>query len=226
MLKRTLCILCLPLAACTTLDLPFPENLNAPNLELPVATAEIVSPVTVRGTGVAGASLEISILQGNTTQAQNTSTVGSKGFFNVSLPYSEPAAGTGLVIQARQKFKHSTSPVVIVAALQGTAGVFQFGADQIGGSTLGTQVFIQVYRSTGDSDYLQQQILTVSAGSNAPLQYATFNLPASLPMTLYYFRAYRDSNGNSNYDAGEPMTPWATETVHQGANAPDQRSMQ
>jgi hypothetical protein len=86
-------------------------------------------------------------------------------------------------------------------------------------------MYILVYAAANSTQPLQSQSFTLTAGTNAPLTDATFTLSAAPAAgTTYYFLAFRDTNGDGVYNAGEPVTNGGTpfgDAVMQGTNTPD-----
>jgi hypothetical protein len=196
----------------------------SPTVTYPAASATIVSPLTLQGTGIPNATINVQVLNGATVIGSGSATADGTGTFNFTSTFTQPASTTALTVSVAQTQGASTSSAVTVAVTQGVAGIFQFGANQNSGATTGTKVYVQVFATGASALPLQSQSFTVTAGVNSPEEDATFTLPAAGGGTTYYFMTFRDTNGDGLLTAGEPAINGGTrvtDLVMQGTNTPD-----
>jgi hypothetical protein len=182
---------------------------SAPTLTWPVAAQDVVTPLTVQGATLPGATVDVQIKDGATVIGTGTGAGG--GRMNFTSTYVEPAAATALTLVITQTIGGQTSPATTLTVNQGIAGTITYGANQNAGGTVadysGAKMYAQVYATNTSPFPLQSQSFDLTVGNPAPGNTYPFRLAAAGGAgTNYYCISFRDSNGNGLYDIGEPTT--------------------
>jgi hypothetical protein len=203
---------------------------SAPTVTWPVAAQDVVTPLTIQGVALAGATVNVQVKNGATVIGTGSGAGSAR--LNFTATYTEPAAATALTLVVTQTIGGQTSAATTLTVNQGIAGTITYGANQNPGGAVadysGAKMYVQVYASGVSNLPLQSQVFDVTVGSAAPLNNFPFHLAAAAAGgTTYYCVSFRDSNGNGLYDPGEPTTgPRIGNVATQGGSTIDSGTMQ
>lgn len=190
---------------------------SAPAVTSPAEGDDVTSPVTIIGTGEAGAVIEAVISSASRAGIIGTaeSTAKSDGSFNFTLTYTNQPGGTALLLSVSQTTENGTSDAKAIT-------IYQAPPVTISGDILdstgfpGAKVYVRLYDSNTEIlNHLQEKIIDVTNGSQLEAGDAPFSFTVAQNSGSYYIRAYRDTGSLSDW-----MTPDGLPTLKVDAQAP------
>ncbi|QQR88985.1 MAG: hypothetical protein IPJ88_12255 [Myxococcales bacterium] len=181
---------------------------DAPSISSPEANDEIDSPVTVTGSGEAGLSLTVELLEQSTSLAMAEATVGTDGNFSVDLSYTDVAPGTELSIRAYQSNALGDSAPTSVSVTQ-FSRTLSGTVEQTSGSNLGDKVYVRLYPSAQSTEALQSVTIDATSGILLPSTPYSFDVGRG----TYFVRAFRDIVGPDE----QPTLPGDPQSVASSA---------